>query len=160
MVEQKTSLSVEHISGWFENLINHIQVDKLQMELGIADAKKSALYESFITGNQDELLKSMRNQANEYFIERIVKAFIAEVAQRKAMPLKLAFSLSPSTILAWAEIQENDETTEDQLLLAESKVNAIARDYNFNLDTMIVEDSDKLPLPPHYIEVKFKPKSK
>lgn len=160
MIEQKTSISVEHISGWFENLINHIQVDKLQMELGIADAQKSALYESFIKGDQDEILKSMRNQANEYFIERIVKGFIAEVANRKALPLKLAFSLSPSTILAWAEIKENDETTEDQILLAESKVNAIARNYSFNLDTMIVEDADKLPLPPHYIEVKFKPKNK
>ena len=160
MIEQKKSISVEHISNWFETLINDIQVDKLQMELGVADAQKSALYESFIKGDQDAILKSMRNQANEYFIERIVKAFIAEIASRKALPLKLAFSLSPSTISAWAEIKENDESTEDQILLAESRVNSIARNYNFNLDTMIVEDADKLPLPPHYIEVKFKSKSK
>lgn len=159
MKDQKASLSVKDISGWFENLINDIQVDKLQMELGIADAQKSALYESFIKDDQNEILKSMRNQANEYFIEGIVRTFIAELANRKAFPLKLAFSLSPSTILAWAEIKENDETTEDQILLAEAKVNSIARNYSFNLDTMIIEDADRLPLPPHYIEVKFKPSS-
>lgn len=157
MIEQKSTISVENISGWFEKLINEIQVDKLQMELGIADSKKSAFYETFIKGDQDEILRSVRNQANEYFIERIVKAFVAEVASRNALPLKLAFSLSPSTILAWAEIKENDEATEDQLLLAEAKVNSFASTYNFNLDTMIVEDADELPLPPHYIEVRFKP---
>lgn len=160
MIEQKTSLSVENISGWFEHLINHIQLDKLQMELGIADTQKSSFYESFIKGDHDEILKSMRNKANEYFIERIVKAFVAEIANRKALPRKLAFSLSPSTILAWAEIKENDEVTEDQILLAESKVNSIARNFNFNIDTMIVEDTDNLPLPPHYIEIKFKPAGK
>jgi hypothetical protein len=158
MIEQKTSISVEQISSWFENLVEHLQVDKVAMELGIADPQKSALYENAISGNQNALLKSLRNQANEYFIERIVKSFIAEISQRKALPLKLAFSLSPSTILAWVEIKENDEKTEDQILLAEAKVNSIARDYNFSIDTMIVEDSDKLPLPPHYIEVKFKNK--
>ncbi len=36
-------------------------------------------------------------------------------------PLKLALGISDSTILVWAEIEDNDEQVEDALLIAEAK---------------------------------------
>lgn len=146
-------LSQEVISSWFENLIQNIRIDQLEIEAGIAHPQKSKFYEDAITGRTDELLKSIRRETTQHLINALVNNFMFEITQRNALPQKLAFSLSPATILIWAEIVDNDEKTEDEILLAESKVNAVARNYNFSLDTMIVEASDNVPVPPHYTSV-------
>ena len=150
---QISTSSEEIVSDWFENLIGDIRVDQLQIQTGTANPEKSKFYELAMAGDTDGILKSLRKDTNQHFINIIVKNFMFEITNKKALPKKLAFSLSPSTILVWVEIADNDENTEDEILLAESRVNSLAKNYDFNLDTMIVEESDKINIPPHYISV-------
>lgn len=99
------------------------------------------------------LVNSIRFDASQALIKDVVFNFLSEIKKRKALPSKLAFSLTPATVLVWAEIADNDENLEDQLLLAESKVNAYAKQFDFCIDTMIVEKSDNIPVPSHYTVV-------
>ncbi|MFZ6010345.1 MAG: hypothetical protein ACOYXT_08340 [Bacteroidota bacterium] len=101
-------------------------------------------------------MKKIRFEASQSLIEKLVKVFIAELGSAQSIPEKLAFALTPSTIRVWAEIKDDDEKIEDAILLAEAKVNAYARQFDFALDTMIVEKSDSLPIPSHYAEVTIK----
>lgn len=150
---QPAALSNEQVSLWFEKYISHIRVDQLQMELGVADTEKTELYKNAIEGNYEEVFKRIRSETSQMLIQKVVNFFLVELFNRRALPEKLAFSLTPATIIVWAEIKDNDEQVEDAILLAESKVNAYARQFDFSVDTMIVEKSDAIPVPSHYILV-------
>jgi hypothetical protein len=143
----------KQVSDWFEQLISQIKVDQLQLEVGVADTDKSEFYKNAIFGSHEDVFKKIRFEASQFLIERVVKSFLLELSTRKAIPKKLAFSLTPATIMVWAEIDDDNEQVEDEILLAEAKVNAYARQYDFSLDTMIVEKSDALPIPSHYTSV-------
>ena len=106
-----------------------------------------------ISGKEDEVFKKIRFEASQLLIERVIKSFIAELSSRKSLPEKLAFALTPSTIMVWAEINDDDERVEDGILLSESKANAFAKQYDFALDTMIVEKCDGLEIPSHYYPI-------
>jgi hypothetical protein len=148
------SLTSQQVSDWFENLISHIRVDQVSIELGVANDEKSEFYTNLISGKQEEVFKKIRFDASQLLIEKVVRAFVGELSSRKVLPLKLAFALTPSTIMVWSEISDDDERVEDGILLSEAKVNAYAKQFDFAVDTMIVEQSDKLPIPSHYTELK------
>jgi len=149
-----SAVSSEQINQWFEQLISHIKVDQLLIETETADQEKSRFYKNAISGNHTEIFKSIRFETSQALISDVVFNFLSEIKKRKALPNKLAFSLTPATVLVWAEIPDNDENLEDQLLLAESKVNAYAKQFDFCIDTMIVESSDNIPVPSHYAVIK------
>lgn len=154
----QTTSQNQQVADWFENLIADIRVDQIQIEAGVADTDKAEFYRNLMSGKQDEVFKKIRFEASQLLIERVVKTFIAELSSRKCFPEKLAFALTPSTIMVWAEINDDDDRVEDGILLSESKVNAFAKQYDFALDTMIVEKSDKLEVPSHYYPVNIRKK--
>lgn len=148
-----TEVSQEQIDNWFAEFIHNIKVDKLAIETSTAPKETADLYINAITGNVREVVKTMRSVSSRYFIEQVTFAFLNEMMKRNAQPKKLAFSLTPSTILVWAEINDDDQNVQDQLILAEAKVNSDFKDAQFALDVMIVEESDKIKVPRHYIPV-------
>lgn len=147
-------VSSEQRKNWFEQLISDIKVDQLMIETETADQEKFKFYQDAISGNHTEIFKSIRFTSSQALIKDVVFNFLAEIKKRKALPIKLAFSLTPATVLVWAEIKDDDENLEDQILLAESKVNTYAKQFDFCIDTMIVETSDNIPVPSHYTVVK------
>lgn len=151
---QPASLSNEQVSQWFEQYISHIRVDQLQMEMGVANSEKTELYKNAIEGNYEEVFKKIRSETSQMLIQKVVNFFLVELFNRQARPEKIAFSLTPATIIVWAEINDDDEKAEDAILLAEAKVNAYARQFDFSVDTMIVEKSDAIPVPSHYISIR------
>jgi hypothetical protein len=153
--KNSTLTATDKVDKWFEELVHAIHVDKLQILTGTADERKAAFYKHAISGNIHEAVKSLRKETNKVLIDGIIQAFLVEIASRKALPKKLALSHSPATILVWAEIADSDHRTEDEILLAESRINAQAKEYELNIDTMIVEESDKIEIPSHYISVKL-----
>jgi len=153
LVENLSRPSQEQIENWFSEFIHGINVDKLALETSTASRQQTDLYYNAISGNEREVVKTMRSVSNQYFIRQVTIAFINEIISRKAQPKKLAFSLSPSTILIWAEIVDEDEHTQDQILLSEAKINSEFKDANFCLDAMIVEESDNIKIPQHYISL-------
>lgn len=138
---------------WFENLIAGINVNPLNLQTG-SDENVKALYQHVIAGSYGDVFKGMRKDAMQVVIKNVVLKFLEEIIEQNALPDTLAFSLTPATILVWAEIDDDDEAREDSLLLAETKTNVYARQFDLCIDILVVEKSDLLNVPDHYIKIK------
>jgi len=139
---------------WFESLIHTIKTDQLQIQTRTASEEKARFYNNFIEGKHSEMFSEMRNISSQYFIEKLIKDYISELNGRQVATNKLAFDLSDAKILVWAEINDNDETSEEGLILAEAKVNAEYSDFGFHISSTIIEKGDNLKVPPHYSSIK------
>ena len=106
------------------------------------------MYDAIMGNNVDELLKTNKALLQKYFVSKIVVEYLKFLD--KNQPLKLAFNYNDSEVLVWAEIEDNNEMQEKFLTRAESKINAKYHPYGFDMETMIVEKSDSLPIPNHY----------
>lgn len=89
-----------------------------------------------------------RDLSHQFFIPKILFDYLSLV--RKDMPLKLAFDMSGSEILIWAEIEDDNFEMEHKLILSEAKINAMYHEYGYDLTSMIVEKSEHLNIPKHY----------
>ena len=78
------------------------------------------------------------------------------IRKNHLIPKKLAFDINDTEVLVWAEIDNNNEELEKQLILAEAQVNSRYHQYGYDMTSMIVEESDLLPIPNHYSEFRFK----
>lgn len=143
-------ITKSNLDQWFDQIVASIEVDRLTVLTGTAPSEKMQLYTDLVDGNMNAVAGNMRAAAAQHFILEIVQAYIKELVSRDAFPKKLALDISDSKILAWAEINDDDETLEDQLILAEAKVNSLFSEFSFYLSTTIVEKGDGIPIPPHY----------
>jgi hypothetical protein len=83
-------------------------------------------------------------------IKSLVLDYLTRLKTLDRHPEKLALGLSDSKIMIWAEIEDDDEELEDQLLILEAKMNAIYNENGFYVNSTILEKSDRLPVPSHY----------
>jgi len=147
--------STEKISSWFGDLINTIQLDQLMMETATAPKMVSDFYTAAMHGTNEDLMQSVRDTSTQAIAAKVITEYLQELMTQRSIPLKLAFDISPSTILVWAEILEDDDKLESQLILAEAKVNADNANLDFHINSMIVEASDNIDVPPHYKQVQL-----
>lgn len=135
-------------SEWFDDLIAALKTHELLLETNTATEEMKQFYEAIMGDNLDELFKMQKTTAQKYFVGKIVFDFLKILDNH--VPLKLAFDFNASEVLVWAEVDDNDEMQEKILSRAESKINAIYHPYGFDMETMIVESSDNMPIPNHY----------
>jgi hypothetical protein len=138
------------IEVWFNTLVAQLQSDQLQLESNIASPEKKDLYSTLMTGKDEEFAELMREKSTIYFIEKIIVDYLTELKTRSCEPLKLALELSNSQVLVWAEIKDDDEKTEKDLILAEAKVNVKYDKFGFYVSSTIIEESDQLNIPAQY----------
>lgn len=106
--------------------------------------------QEFEMTTEEKAMSDIRESSSKFFIQSILKDYLQELKAHRRKPLKLAMALSDSKILVWAVINDNDEQTEDALLISEAKVNGKYYERGFYLNSTIVEKSDCLKTPPHY----------
>jgi hypothetical protein len=140
---------------WFGEFLtaitNQIKVDKSNLETGDATPETVAFYGNLIAGNNIELWSDARKSMSKGIAQQMVVSYFKLLSERKINFIKLALDLSLNKILVWAEINDNDEVAEMALIRVESIINATyAQQTGIELDSIIVEKSDNLPIPPHY----------
>ncbi|MBI9052461.1 MAG: hypothetical protein JEY96_01505 [Bacteroidales bacterium] len=138
------------IEIWFDTLISQLKSDQIQLESNIASPEKKDLYSKLMSGKEEEFTEIMRDNSTIYFIEKLIVDYLYELKLRNCKPLKLALELSNSKVLVWAEIKDDDEKTEQDLILAEAKVNVKYDKYGFYISSTIIEKTDKLNIPTQY----------
>lgn len=138
------------INSWFEGLIDHVRADHLMYSSGTVTPETKKFYDDVIFGDGENMFSKIRETSSKFFISCILKDYINELKSSQRNPLKLSMALSDSKILVWAEIDDNDEKTEDALLIAEAKVNGKYYEKGFYLNSTIIEKSDNLSTPSHY----------
>lgn len=135
---------------WFEEMLNSLRVDQIQLQTDTADEDKKRFYDIMFNGKYHEMFSDMRSTSSQFFIEHLVKEYLHELKSQQVNPIHLAFELSDAKVLVWTEINDDDETSEDGLILSEAKINAKYSKYGFHISSTIVESSDEIPVPPHY----------
>jgi len=145
--------SSNKLDQWFESMIGSIKVDHLQLQTKTATDDKTRMYNNIIEGRHSEMFSDMRNISSQFFIEDLVKEYLTELNERKVITHNLAFELSDAKVLVWAEIENFDESSEDGLILAEAKTNALFSKYGFHISSTIIEKGDNLTVPPHYLSI-------
>lgn len=138
---------------WFGELIHQIKTHKLMLETGTAPKKLESFYESLLEGDEVKVIQTSRQESTKYFLKRVIEAYIKELNNTEININKLALSTSDERILVWAQIPDDDEESETNLILAQSKVNTQFHKFGVHIESMIVEDSDELEVPPHYFAV-------
>jgi hypothetical protein len=139
---------------WFENMISGMDISQLRFQPVIEDENTKALYNHIVAGDDGTIFQNIRRDATQVLIKNVVLKFLHELTDRNALPDTLAFSLASTTILVWAEIEDDNETHEDRILHAEANTNAYARHFDLHIETLVVEKSDLLRVPDHYIALK------
>jgi len=140
----------DNIDKWFTSFIDNLKVDHVMLQTGVASKETKEFYDAIVMNDTTKLMTSLRSGSSQYFIKSIVYDYINELKTTERKPLKLAFGLSDSKILIWSEINDNDEETENCLLLTEAKINSKYHSLGFYVNSTIIEKSDNVSVPPHY----------
>lgn len=135
---------------WFDEFVATLRVDQTLLETGLASKQKAEMYQSLMSNNPINIAIQGRNEFSKLLVKVIVTDFLDELSVEKCKPEKIAMQLSPSEILVWAIINDNDEATEDALYVAEAKINARCHNLGFHLSTTILEKSDNYPIPEQF----------
>jgi hypothetical protein len=141
--------------AWFNALIQNIVFDRDMMDKGVAPKEKYDMYKSAAAGDADAVIKMSREQTTKYIVTQVLNKYTQELINKNALPLKLAFDYSASSVLVWAEIKADDWELEKKLILAEANVNAEFDEIGFHITSTIIEDYDQLAVPPHYFQAKI-----
>jgi hypothetical protein len=147
--------SNEVIKAWFDKFLSTISVDRMLMETNTASFETDKIYKNFIYERYDEIHSMARSTSSFYFINKLVIDYLMELRSFKAIPQKLALDVSDAKILVWAQIKDNDDLTEDALILSEARANSKYSDNGFYVSSTIVEECDNLEIPSHYHEIKI-----
>ena len=134
--------------AWFDDLVATLRSHEVQLHAGIATPETKKFYETVFAGNADEIAHYGKSMAQKYFVPRIIIDFLGMI--KGLATIKVAFDYNDSELLVWAEINENDETTERSILVSQAHINAKYHPYGFDMETTIVESDDKLTIPNHY----------
>lgn len=153
IINPTSQLSNDAIAKWFDNFISHISVDRMMIETQTASVETDQFYRDMILENHTAMNSWARVNSTTYFIRKLVEDYLNELKAFRATPQKLAFDFSDAKILVWAQIADNDDLTEDALILSEAKANAKYSDNGFYVSSTIVEESDNLKIPSHYHQI-------
>jgi hypothetical protein len=140
---------------WFDDMVSGLRVDQLLMETGSLTKQKQDVYNAMISNDYNEVHDYARNLSSKYFIKNLIDTYFLSLAEYKRIPKKLGLELSNSKVLVWAEILNDDESTENALILSAAKANQEFSKFGFHISSTIVEEDDNLELPNHYKEVKI-----
>jgi len=139
-----------------DTIMHHLDLDKTYFKIGIANEDQRKLYESFLPGNELQLLHGMRKQASAHLVFKALQGYFNQLSIRHAKPSDLFIHNNDSRIVIWAIIKDNDEATENALIMAEAHVNTDFSQYGLCLSSIINEESDKIAIAPHFKRVNFK----
>lgn len=141
---------------WFDDMVANLRIDQLLLQSDVLKKQRKDVYEAMISGNHDFMHDYARKSSSAFFIKNLIDSYFIEIVERQVMPRKLALELSNSKVLVWAEIENDDEKTEDGLILTAAKINNDFSKYGFHVSSTIVEKDDQLEIPKHYKEVSLK----
>jgi hypothetical protein len=143
----------EQSGKWFDELIATIRTHQLVLETDLADQERKKFYELMMIGSEFEVAGMSHGITTTVLIKTMLVDYLKELNERGVKPVDIAFDNTNSGLLVWSVINDNDEDTENNLLLSAAKVNAKFNQYGFAISSTILEKSDEHPIPEHYQSV-------
>lgn len=134
---------------WFDEMVAQIRADQLAYGAGVISPEKITMYDNLISGEVKPLIDNTLAMAKMYYIKRMLVEYVSVLGGLDSFN-KIAVSFHNSGLLVWAEIPDGREDIEDELIMAEAKVNAKYHQFGFDMNTTYVEECDQLSIPSHY----------
>lgn len=134
---------------WFDEIVAQIRADQLAYGAGVISPEKTTMYDNLINGEVKPLIDNTLAIAKMYYIKRMLLEYVQVLGGLEAFN-KIAVSFHNSGLLVWVEIPEGREDIEDELIMAEARVNAKYHQFGFDMNTTYVEECDRLSIPSHY----------
>ena len=147
------NIKTDITSDWFDDIVATLRVEQLAYNQGCLTKQKKELYESIANKDTEKLLSIQKQSIKEYEVRNVLTYYSELINNSNIKLKKLAINLRDSLILVWAEVTDNDEISQRELITAECKVNSIYYNKGYSIDTMIVEESDNINVPLHYKSV-------
>ena len=135
---------------WFDGLMQDLRSNLRIPEEDRAMKEWEESYQTIFSSDKTTKAQVLRETSSKYLIERIIRYYLLQLRPDITKIRKLALQLTDAKIMAWAEIEDDDTETEDKLCKAEARTNARFSDHGFYLDSIIIEESDKLDIPSQY----------
>lgn len=156
MISSKISPEVNLHDKWFDSIVDAV-THVLQQNKEVIEQtseSKDNLIESIL--NQNLLTTPIAVDAVTMPIVHLMLMNYAELLlQQKLEPVRLAMHYAYQKIYVWAEIKDRDQKTEYDLIGIEAEINAeYFQKTKIFLETVIVEQSDDLEVPPPYKIIK------
>jgi hypothetical protein len=156
MIAKKDTIEQSTRDEWFEKFVAYLSADKFMLDTDTASVELKTLYGDLMEGNADKLALQGKTMSQQHFISKMLVEYLNILKHKKIFPQKLAFDINDNEVLVWAEVNDDNDEMEKQLILAEAQVNAKFHHQGFDMTSLIVENSDFLPIPNHYAEFKYK----
>lgn len=150
MSVQNTNIkqTTDTVDSWFDDFIASLQGHQLQHQTNTLNEKDSEFYNFMANASMEDLLRVNREHGHAFFVKKMIVNFIESLGDTDLK--SLAFDLDDNQVLVWATIQDNDEASENKLILSKSKTNAEFIKDRLSIDIMITEESDNFPIPSQY----------
>lgn len=136
------------IGKWFDDLVATLKTHRLQLETHTINDEMRKFYDVIIGGQPEEVFSQTKKRIQKHFVSEIIVNYLKLLNDN--LPSKLAFDFNDSEVLVWAEVEENDDKLQYQLIMNEAKINSMYHGYGFDMSSTIVEKSDCLNTPNHY----------
>lgn len=149
-MQQVSNKSQSQIEHWFDDFIATLRTHQVQLETNTATQEIKSMYDALIGEDPDEIYKHSKLIVQKHFVGKIIFEYLKLLGQD--LPNKLAFDFDDARILVWAEV--DNEEMENELFIAEAKINSRFKEYGYGMSTTVVEKEDNLSIPPHYRSVK------
>ena len=150
-LEKKKSGNKTVQDVWFDEIISKLRVDELLIKHKLLDKERSKMYKAFIKNDYLKIAQLTQEQLHKDLTKYIIYSYLDEIIKRNAKPKEIAFDYSSKGVLVWAVLNDNDEKSEDALILSEAKINYdLADKFDYHISTTILEESDKISIPKQY----------
>jgi hypothetical protein len=137
-----------NLDTWFSNFMDMVSTYKAMYKDKTMPKDLASLYNTLMVGTQNEVAFQSKNLTQAHFVPTIISKYLELIESN--FPQQLAFAHNDNEILVWAELKDDDWTTESALILAAAKVNAEFHKFGYDITTTFVEECDNLSIPNHY----------
>lgn len=145
---------------WFEELkgqVSHqLNCDNMQLKTKTASAETERFYAGLMSNDIFKTVEVLQEQINVTIIVNMLQNFLMQLNTNiGSKKLKaLAFHIKMHTIRLWIELEnDEDESLEDALILAEAHTNGTFKAHGIQMSTMIFDALDKIERPPQFVDL-------
>ncbi len=159
MVETEEKIenrSVEDVRAkeFFSDLVTRLNVAEFLYNTKGMGQKEYDMWTSAINKNWGPMMESGRVSSNLYCIQKAFGEFMIALKNETNVKMrKLAVETTGSKLLIWAEVDDDDRESTRSILYADSVANLNVEKLGYSVSATVVEKSDCIPVPSHYVQI-------
>lgn len=148
------SVADKRAHEFFSDLVTKLNVTEFLYNIKGMSEREYQMWSAAINKNLEPMMLSSRIATNVMCANKAFEQFMLALRMEKNVRLrKLAVDISRSKLFVWAEVDDDDETSMRSILYADSVANLKMEDLGFSVSATVVEKSDCVPVPSHYVKV-------